>query len=93
MFRIIDGRATGKTNRLLLLAKEYNGIIICSNPEMLKDRAERLGLTDIEFISYRDSLRSGKIDDKKPIFIDELEMYIKYCFAQANICGYTLSEE
>lgn len=93
MFRIIDGRATGKTNRLLLLAKEYNGIIICSSPKMLKDRAEKLGLTDIEFISYGDSLRSSKIDNKRPVFIDELEMYVKYCFAHDNICGYTLSEE
>jgi hypothetical protein len=32
MYRIIDGRGTGKTSRLMLLAKENNGVIVCANP-------------------------------------------------------------
>ena len=30
MYRIIDKRGTGKTSRLMLLAKEENAIIACS---------------------------------------------------------------
>ena len=32
MYRIIEGRGTGKTSRLMLLAKEADGVIVCSNP-------------------------------------------------------------
>lgn len=35
MYRIIDGRASGKTSRLLLLAKENNGIVVCANPSAM----------------------------------------------------------
>ena len=32
MYRIIENRGTGKTSRLMLLAKENNAIFVCSNP-------------------------------------------------------------
>ena len=32
MYRIIDTRASGKTSRLMLLAKENNGVFVCANP-------------------------------------------------------------
>ena len=32
MYRIIDGRGSGKTSRLMLLAKETGAAIACSNP-------------------------------------------------------------
>ena len=32
MYKIIDKRGTGKTLRLMLLAKENNGIVVCSSP-------------------------------------------------------------
>ena len=35
MYRIIDNRGTGKTSRLLLLAKENNGIIVCKRPDIM----------------------------------------------------------
>ncbi len=34
MYRIIDGRSSGKTSRLMLLAKETNAAIACSNISM-----------------------------------------------------------
>ena len=39
MFRIIDGRSSGKTGRLMLLAKEKNAAIACSNPSALRSKA------------------------------------------------------
>ena len=52
MYRIIDGRSTGKTSRLLLLAKENNGIVVCAYPEWMKEKAYKYGLVGIDFISY-----------------------------------------
>jgi hypothetical protein len=35
MIRIIDGRGTGKTSRLMLLAKEHNALFVCDNPDAM----------------------------------------------------------
>lgn len=58
MYRIIDGRGTGKTSRLLLLAKEHDGIVVCAYPEWMKEKAYRYGLVGIEFISYSDFINN-----------------------------------
>ena len=54
MYRIIDKRCSGKTSRLLLLAKENNGIVVCRNPERMREKAYGYGLTGIDFVSYED---------------------------------------
>ena len=57
MYRIIDGRGTGKTSRLLLLAKEHDGIVVCAYPEWMKEKAYKYGLVGINFISYSDFIK------------------------------------
>ena len=52
MYRIIDGRSSGKTGRLMLLAKEKNAAIACSNPSAMRQKAYAYGITGIDFISY-----------------------------------------
>ena len=89
MYRIIDGKGTGKTSRLLLLAKENNGIVVCKNPEKMREKAHVYGLTGIDFISYED-YRDGHYLPK-PIFIDELDVYLT--FLDHYITGYTISED
>jgi hypothetical protein len=54
MYRIIDGRGTGKTSRLMLLAKENNGVIVCANPQKMREKAEVYGIIGLEFISYKE---------------------------------------
>ena len=41
MYRIIEGRGTGKTSRLMLLAKENDAIFVCSNPDAMKYKASK----------------------------------------------------
>ena len=89
MYRIIDGKSTGKTSRLLLLAKENNGIIICENPIAMRDKAYRYGITGIDFISYGDFNHFHVYD--KPLFIDEMDSFLYYL--NREIQGYTLSNE
>ena len=54
MYRIIDSRSSGKTSRLMLLAKETNSAIACYNPPAMRQKAYAYGITGIEFIPYSD---------------------------------------
>ena len=91
MYRIIDNRSSGKTSRLMLLAKETNSAIACSNPSAMKTKAYAYGITGIDFIPYSD-LFNGATDPNDKIMIDELELFIKE-FIDGQFVGYTLSKD
>ena len=88
MYRIIDGRATGKTSRLLLLAKENDGVVVCKDPLIMRDKAYRYGITGIEFMSYRDFIHKHPT---QPVYIDEIDLFLQAL--NINVDGYTISEE
>lgn len=92
MYRIVDKRGSGKTSRLLLLAKEQDGIVVCSNPNSLREKAYAYGITGVDFISYFEYRRilMDKVDVHRKVFIDELEMFIK-SFDNSYLTGYTIS--
>lgn len=96
MYRIIDKKCSGKTSRLLLLAKENNGVVVCANPDKMRDKAYAYGLTGIDFITYSAycEFLSGYGNETlvgKPIFIDELDKFL-YIY-DTEIKGYTISNE
>ena len=91
MYRIIDNRSTGKTSRLLLLAKESNGIVVCANPSTMREKAYNYGIVGVDFLSYEQYAYTDNYDITKPIFIDELELFLKKF--DYNISGYTISKE
>ncbi len=97
MYRIIDGRGTGKTGRLMLLAKENGGTIVCNNVHAMETKALRYGITGINFISYYDYLKNSKGKDLDNYYIDELESFIRYIHMASGVKGffngYTISEE
>lgn len=90
MYRIIDDKSSGKTSRLMLLAKEHDGILVCENPYAMKVKANAYGLVGFDIISYND-YHNADYDLDKPCFVDELENYIK--FLGGNLNGYTISIE
>ena len=90
MYRIIDNRGSGKTSRLMLLAKETNSIIACSNPYAMKEKAHAYGITGLTFISYEELLTQSWKDYN--IMIDEMELFVKYQLS-GILKGYTLSNE
>lgn len=90
MIRIIDGRGTGKTSRLMLLAKEHNALFVCENPDAMQVKAEAYGITGLQFVSYYDYLRFQYETDKENIVIDELEVLLKHML-NGHLVGYTLS--
>jgi hypothetical protein len=91
MYRIIDNRSSGKTGRLILLAKETGAIVACSNPFAMREKAYGYGITGVVFVSYKELLES---DDYKgcQVLIDELEEFVKYQL-KARLTGYTISNE
>lgn len=89
MYRIIDSRGTGKTSRLMLLAKETNSAIACMNPNAMRQKAYAYGITGIDFISYSE-LFNGEY--KGNVMIDELEIFIQN-YIDCKLTGYTLTNE
>ena len=49
MYRIIDGRGTGKTARLMERAKESHARIACNNPKAMEQKAHAYGIVGIDF--------------------------------------------
>jgi hypothetical protein len=91
MYRIIDSRGSGKTSRLMLLAKETGAKIACSNPIAMRQKAYAYGITGIDFIPYSD-LFNGAIDPDDKIMIDEIEILLNN-YIDGNLTGYTLTNE
>lgn len=93
MFRVVDKRGTGKTGRLMLLAKEKGGIIVCKNPGAMKDKAYRYGIVGVDFLSYTEYeyMLTTQTPITQPVFIDEIEAFIHAL--DSNVQGYTLSYE
>ena len=92
MYRIIDDRSSGKTSRLMLIAKESGSVLACSNPSAMKVKAEVYGITGINFISYSDLLTMGYRYDC--VLIDELEAFTQYAINNSTkLIGYTISED
>ena len=89
MYRIIGGRSSGKTSSLMLLAKENNCAIACSNPSAMRQKAYAYGITGINFISYSE-LFGGKYEGN--VLIDELDVFVRN-YIDAKLIGYSLTNE
>lgn len=92
MHRIIDGKGTGKTSKLLLLAKENNAVLVCSNPRAMEYKAKQYGLNDIHMISYGEFLNNYR-GSKTQYVIDEIENFLDIVYGANKVIGYTLSVE
>ena len=91
MDRIIDGRGTGKTSRLMQMAKDNNATIACANPRAMEQKAHAYGIVGLNFCSYTDLLDQKLKGQHKPIYIDEVDNLLKIIDSYIN--GYTLTNE
>lgn len=90
MYSIIDGRGTGKTSRLMLIAKENDATFVCMHPDKMREKAYAYGITGINFISYREAAEPGR---KGKIVIDDMDRFINYVTFPCEVIGYTLSDK
>ena len=93
MYQIIDSRGTGKTSRLLLLAKEMKKPIICANPYAMREKAHAYGIVGVRFYSYYDAVDGNPDNFKDGYFIDELSAFVEYVMRNNKILGFSLSED
>lgn len=89
MTQVIGNRGTGKSNQLMLLAKERNAVYACENPYAMREKALAYGIVGITFISYSD-LFTGEYEDA-PVVIDELETFVKE-YIGGKLIGYSLTQ-
>lgn len=93
MERIIDGRGTGKTKKLMEYAKENNALFVCGNPRAMEEKARAYGIFGLNFISYTKFLDDGGRGRKENFVVDEAELLIRHINPYNSLIGYTLSEE
>ena len=93
MYRIIDGRGSGKTSRLMLIAKENDALFICANPYAMEQKALAYGIVGVEFIDYENAVCYYKENEKLNAVVDDIEAFAKIFLRHHNLIGYTLSNE
>jgi len=83
MFIVSGGKGTGKTRALLERASAENCIVVCKDPDAMRDRAHRYGITGLDIVGYGDIYLAGK-----PVYIHDINKFIEHHMPEAK--GYTL---
>jgi hypothetical protein len=83
MFIISGERGTGKTKALLERAAAEGGIVVCRDPEKMRERAHRYGIVGLDIVGYGDLYVAGK-----PVYIHDINKFIEHNMPEAK--GYTL---
>jgi len=83
MFIISSEKGTGKTRALLERAKAEGGIVVCKDPEAMRERAYRYGIVGLDIVGYGDNYLAGK-----PVYIHDINKFIENNMPDAK--GYTL---
>ena len=89
MFIVSGGKGTGKTRALIERAKAEDGIIVCYDPIAMRERAHGYGITGLNIISYEDLYECEVECYGKPLFIHDINQFIKYSFHEVK--GYTIN--
>ena len=86
MIIISGGRGIGKTRLLLEQASAAGGTVVCREPDIMRARAHKYGITGLNIISY-DEL--GKSDE--PVYIHDINKFLTEHFG--NVKCYTQCTE
>ena len=90
MYRVVDGKDTGKTRKLLEECSKNHGLFICAHPERVLEKCHAYGIdTNFTYAGYDRSLKHVT----KQVYIDELEKYVLHNLRGAELAGYSLSLE
>ena len=86
MKQIIDKRGSGKSSRLLLMAKQHGSTVVCHYPSRLKEKALMYGITGVDFMDYETFLTQPK-DAYTSYYIDDISDFLK--FIHTGVIGYS----
>lgn len=88
MYRIIDDRCTGKTTRLICLAKRYNAILVSACPQCVIEKCKELGFKEpVEVVDYKGFLSSRYLKKERKFLIDDMNGFLHTLCS--GIIGYT----
>ena len=86
MIIISGGRGIGKTRMLLEQAAATNSVVACSDPNAMRTRAHRYGITGLNIISYAELP-----NNEKPVYIHDVDKFLLSSFG--DVKGYTQCNE
>ena len=96
---VIGGRSSGKTRKIMELAKEKNAIVICKNAAAMERKAAAYGIFGLKFMSYSDVLLGihadyceGVIPPNSNYVVDEVKDFTDFLLA-SNCIGFTQTED
>ena len=75
---IIGENGSGKTRRLLEVARDSGAIVVCKHPLHMQNKANSYGIYGLKFISYEE-VNMDMIENDK-VAVDELNEFFKYRF-------------
>lgn len=83
MFVISGGRGVRKTRMLLEQASAASGTVVCRDPNSMRDRAHKYGITGLNIIGYDDM--NEKRDEN--VYIHDINSFLTSKFGQ--VVGYS----
>jgi hypothetical protein len=86
MIIISGGRGIGKTKMLLEQASATGGTIVCRDPEAMRARAHKYGITGLNIISYTEFIPSDE-----PTYVHDINKFLTERFG--NVKGFTQCNE
>lgn len=91
MFIISGGKGIGKTRALIERVKAEDGILVCENTVAMRERAYGYDITGLNLMSYDELYRCNVENYDKPIYIHDINKFIKYNFPE--VAGYSVCNE
>ena len=86
MIILSGGRGIGKTRLLLEQASASGGTVVCSDPDAMRTRAHKYGITGLSIISYDELGKS-----EAPVYIHDINKFLSSRFG--NVKGYSQCTE
>lgn len=87
---IIGENSSGKTHKMLELAKRNDAIVVCKHPLHMQNKANSYGIYGLKFVGYEEIKIENDIVNGKKIAIDELEDFFMHCFG-AKLDSFTMT--
>lgn len=86
---IVGSSSSGKTRKLLEVAKETNAVVVCWNPDAMRVKALNYGIYGLEFYGY-DEIRD--LREGRNIVVDEMKDFFKYAL-NLDLEGFNLTND
>jgi len=90
MEKIIGPAGTGKTKAIIKQAHDVNGVILCRNPYAMENKIKAYGLGYVSCFSYVSYLKGEILTYNAPIFIDDLEEFVRCAVPKLEGYGLTI---